>query len=371
MIGRNYKISFCVVCMNRLHQLQQTLLQNIEDNADYDNLEFIVLDYNSEDGMEDWAKSNLARYIEEGRVIYYKTTDPKSWSPSHSKNLAFKLATGDVVCSIWADYYTGKGFAKYVNECYQQDDNIVLTPIDFHKTKKNYAPPGDVLGKVAVKKNDFIRIKGFDERMNKHGFEDYDFINRLEMVGVQRVIIEDSDYLQYIKHDNNERYLLPTDNLKGMYVNYINPTESNILFLYSNNQFEKATLIDNYACKAVNSLYAYQVRDSRFEYSLKERAWQKGTWEENEHNINLAPDEEGAFELMLKNNNALLTDALSDLSFYKLEDKEVINEVLTFKHYYDTRSIMEDSLNNNNAIVNSEFGIATVFKNFDQTPISI
>jgi len=48
---KHFKISFCIVCMNRLHQLSQTLLQNIRDNEDYSELEFIVLDYNSNDGM--------------------------------------------------------------------------------------------------------------------------------------------------------------------------------------------------------------------------------------------------------------------------------------------------------------------------------
>ncbi|WP_158563357.1 hypothetical protein [Chitinophaga silvatica] len=45
------KISFCTVCMGRLHHLRQTLLQNIADNTTYDNLEFVILDCNSEDGI--------------------------------------------------------------------------------------------------------------------------------------------------------------------------------------------------------------------------------------------------------------------------------------------------------------------------------
>ena len=363
MARKNYKISFCVVCMNRLHQLKQTLLQNISDNEDYAELEFIVLDYNSEDGMEEWAKENLFDYIKNGRVIYYKTTDPTSWSPSHSKNLAFKLATGEIVCSIWADYYTGKGFAQYVNDCYQKDDNIVLTPIDFHKTKKYHSPPGDVLGKVIVKKRDFLKIKGFDERMNKHGFEDYDFVNRLEMIGVQRVIIEDHDFLQYIKHDNNERYLLPTNTLLGMYTRYINPSVSEILFLYNNNQFDKGILIDNYTNDADNFLYAYGIRNARFEYSLKDKGWEHGAWKQNGKSISLSfPKKEITF-LLLKNDGALLTDNKS-LKYYKIDSKEVINEVLTFKHYYDTRSIMEENLKNNASVVNDVFGEAAVIKSY-------
>lgn len=359
--------------MNRLHQLKQTLLQNIQDNEDYAELEFIVLDYNSEDGMEEWAKTSLAEYISIGRVIYYKTNDPKSWSPSHSKNLAFKLATGDIVCSIWADYYTGVGFATYVNDTYQQDDNIVLTPIDFYKTKKNYSPPGDVLGKVCVKKNDFLKIEGFNERMDRHGFEDYDFINRLEMIGVKRVLIENFEYLRYISHNNSERYSLPTD-LEGMYVNYIAPSVSEVLFLYEDSCFNKGTLIDNFTANADNYRYAYTSRESHFEYSLKEAAWQNGTWQKNRDTITFALGKNDQFGLTSNNKNDCdwLEDIENEKTYYKIKDPELINSVLVFNHFFYTRSLMEDSLKNQTAVVNNgQFGKATVFKNFHTTGIDV
>jgi hypothetical protein len=249
MNHRDFKISFCVVCMNRLHQLRQTLIQNIADNADYEQLEFIVLDYNSKDGMEEWVKQHLAEHIKTGRVVYYKTTDPVSWSPSHSKNLAFKLATGDILCSTAADNYTGKSFAHYVNENFNRDLNIVLTPIDFPRKRIDYHPPSDTFGNVCVTRNNFIKVTGFDERMDRYGFEDYDFINRLEMIGVKRVLIEDFAFLKYISHTNDERYSLPA-NLKGMYVNYIAPSVSEVLFLYGDQCFDKGTVVDNYTAGA-------------------------------------------------------------------------------------------------------------------------
>ena len=50
------KISFCTVCMNRLQYLMQTLPVNIAGNIDYPNLEFVVLNYNSKDDMENWIR---------------------------------------------------------------------------------------------------------------------------------------------------------------------------------------------------------------------------------------------------------------------------------------------------------------------------
>jgi GT2 family glycosyltransferase len=368
-----YKISFCVVCMNRLHQLKQTLPQNIMNNTSYDNLEFIVLDYNSQDGMEEWVSEKMSEHIESGRLIYFKTTEPKTWSPSHSKNIAFKLATGDIICCIWADYYTGKDFATYVNAAFKQNPGIVLTPIDFPKTRKGFYPPGDVLGKVCVKKVDFERILGFDERMNKHGFEDYDFINRLEMIGIKRVLIEDLNYLQYIAHQNSDRYLLATNDLKGVYINYQTPSSSDVLFLYRDQSFEKGVLLDNFTKNADNYIYAYVPRNEHFEFSLQAPGWQTGRWTEDNDSLILFSinTKELRFICQPKSDSYLLVDTEKQSVFYHLTDKEVINDVLTFKHYISTRRMMEENLANNRAVVNQEFGKAAVYKNFHPEPIII
>ena len=73
-VTRNYKISFCTTCMGRLHDLKVTLPFNIKDNQDYDDLEFVILDYNSGDNLWDWMKNNMSHEIEIGKVSYYRTT---------------------------------------------------------------------------------------------------------------------------------------------------------------------------------------------------------------------------------------------------------------------------------------------------------
>ena len=66
----------------------------------YEQLEFVLLDYNSQDGMEEWVKENLSQHISSGKVSYYKTFEPSSFKHSHAKNLALKLASNNIVCSI-------------------------------------------------------------------------------------------------------------------------------------------------------------------------------------------------------------------------------------------------------------------------------
>ena len=42
------KVSFCVTCMNRFHQINKTLPQNLKDNIDHQNMiEFILVDFGS------------------------------------------------------------------------------------------------------------------------------------------------------------------------------------------------------------------------------------------------------------------------------------------------------------------------------------
>ena len=69
------QISFCITCMNRLKHLQETLEKNI-DNFLVDEVEFVVLDYNSQDGLEEWIAQSMMKYIGDGCIlVYYRTTE--------------------------------------------------------------------------------------------------------------------------------------------------------------------------------------------------------------------------------------------------------------------------------------------------------
>ena len=197
----DYKISFCTVCMNRSHHLKQTLPLNIFDNQSYKYLQFVILDYNSSDDLEQYVKTEMADYLDDGRLAYYKTSAPAYFNRSHSRNLVVKLAKGDVVVNLDADNYTGKNFAAYINREFNKTENIFLSAVGSATGNKQ-----DVLGRICLKKADFFKIKGYDERMVYYGFEDYDLINRLEFSGLTNVPISNAgDYLTAIAHPDKER----------------------------------------------------------------------------------------------------------------------------------------------------------------------
>lgn len=171
---RNYSISFCTTCMNRLHDLMQTLPKNISDNASYPHLEFVLLDYNSRDGLENWVTANLMEHIESGRLVYARTTEPQFYQMAHSRNVAFKLATGEIVCNVDADNWTGPGFAEKLNRLANEQPTRAV----FTKSRQL------IRGRIAFYKHEWEHLLGgYDEDLRHYGFDDMDLMHRALLQG--------------------------------------------------------------------------------------------------------------------------------------------------------------------------------------------
>ncbi len=231
----SYRLSFCTVCMNRTEHLKITLPQNIADNLDYGNIEFVLLNYNSTDDMHEWVFSTLGEYLEKGILKYYHTVSPEYFQMSHSKNMAFRLAHGDILCGIDADNFTGKGFAFYVNEQFTHNRNIFMMPPPIGPEKKRW----DVQGRICVYKDDFYTLRGFDERVKEYGYEDKDFKQRLLALGREKSVIRNDVFLQAIRHDDKMRISggLAEKKLKQLFI--CDGDLPEIIYLQENNNFEK------------------------------------------------------------------------------------------------------------------------------------
>lgn len=173
-------ISIVTTCMNRLRDLQYTLPRNLEDTKDYKNLEFVLLDYNSEDGLDDWIRAFMMPYIESGRLVYYRTEEPKHFHPNHSRNVSFRLARGEVVANVDSDNYMHRGYAARINQCISVAPEKVLVVPD------NFLEPGTrrlrLKGRFALYKKDIERLRGFDEDLDEgFGNDDLNFVFRAMM----------------------------------------------------------------------------------------------------------------------------------------------------------------------------------------------
>jgi len=356
--------------MNRLCQLSETLLKNIEDNAGYENIEFVLLNYNSQDGMEEWVKENMSEFISSGRLVYYKTIQPQSFSHSHSKNLAFNLATGHIVCNINADHFTGTDFANYVNREFSDCENIVLTPIDFPRARRGFRPAKDVFGKVCVLKKSFEQVKGFDERMKGYGFEDFDFVNRLELSGVKRRLIDDFAFLKYISHSEESRYDLKEEMINSIYVHYVSSSKTEFLFLDAQQRFKRFLVADNFGEGSANYDNAYRTRDIKFETTIMRPGIEEGVWREDSADVYLNFDS-GRSDVLCKRDFGLLRDK-GKIKFYRLSDAKLVKEIINSSYFIPNRYIMERNLVRKLVRANpNRFGAGVVFKNFLESPIDV
>lgn len=239
------KVSICTVCMNRIAHLKETLPVNIKENMHYPAVEFVLLDYNSKDSMEEWVKQNLNEYLEAGILKYYKTYEPEYFCISHSKNMAVKLATADIICLIDADNYAGIDYVGWVNSIFNRtSDRVIITTL-----RKDSIPYRDQGGKICIRKEHFTALHGFDEDLRSYGVDDVDLVNRFENSGGTRVFIEDQKYLKFIGHSDIERIInYPLINkLDALYVLQSSrmQTENTVLYLFNDNTCMEVVYVYN------------------------------------------------------------------------------------------------------------------------------
>jgi len=168
-LRKGHSISICTTAMDRLEDVQKTLEKNIQDNASYPDIEFVLLDYNSKDGLSKWIKARMMGYIEDGILNYYRTEEPKYYSMAHSRNLAFRLARGQIVNNVDADSFTCPGFAGYINKLANQIPDKCI----FAKGRRM------IRGRLGFYKDEFINsLGGYDESFEGYGHDDHDIVHR-------------------------------------------------------------------------------------------------------------------------------------------------------------------------------------------------
>lgn len=193
-----HSISFCTTCMNRFFHLRKTIIRNMEDNRDYPSVEFVLINYNSQDGLHAWAEKHLRKYMESGILSYYYTQEPKFFHASKAKNLAHKAAKGEIVVNVDGDNFTGRNFAHYVNYRFNKDGLDSL----LHFRKKPY---WGTEGRIALSKANFLALGGYDENLLPTGHEDHDLMNRAKAYGLPYHNIEIENFLRYLSNTTKEK----------------------------------------------------------------------------------------------------------------------------------------------------------------------
>jgi glycosyltransferase involved in cell wall biosynthesis len=198
------KVSFCITCKGRIEHIKQTLRQNIDDNQGAD-VQFVLLDYNSTDGLQEYIKENFADEIADGTLKYVYYPEAEKFKRGHAKNMAHRAADGEILVDLDGDNFTGEGFADYVAKQFDEaNEGIFLRPLP--ETLAELSNKGTVgcAGRIAVKREDFFAIGGYDEKYKGWSAEDANLDKRLQDCGLIKQDI-DIEYLNDIPHSNEMR----------------------------------------------------------------------------------------------------------------------------------------------------------------------
>ncbi len=332
-----YSISFCTAIRNRLHHLMQTLPQNLQDNISYPLLEFVILDYSSGDGLEEWIANTLADHLATGRLVYIQSPGHEYFERSKSRNLAFHAAKGDLVCNVDADNFTGKGFASYINDSFLTDENIFLTTFS---TEQPNTP--DVFGRICCTKKDFTKTGGYNEQMEGYGFEDHELIQKLSNIGLRREVMTDPKFFGAISHGDEERigeekaFRL----IEDIYLSFLSPSRSDILYIFKNGTYATGCLVDRHTDHCGDPEYVLYPKTFRYEYALTTQEWEIGNWESEGDTLQFHSDTGEVRTYTFAGH--LLTDNFK--SFEKIEDKKLFTDMLMFYTQFNNRRFLHDDI---------------------------
>lgn len=211
---QDLKVSFCTTCKGRVHHLKETLPKNLAATKDNPNVEFVLLDYDSRDGMEAWVKENFQSEITSGRLRYAKLAPAEHFKMAHAKNMVHRIATGDILCNLDADNVIGKGYAEWLAGVFRKHPSSIVSQHAFtpmvavakridHKFLHRDRPK--IGGRIAVMRDDFYRLGGYDEKYSGWSPDDMDFTFRGRELGLKRVDTPVALLGEVIDHSNEER----------------------------------------------------------------------------------------------------------------------------------------------------------------------
>jgi glycosyltransferase involved in cell wall biosynthesis len=355
----HHKISFVTVCMNRKHHIMQTLPQNIANNCQYPDVEFVLLDYGSTDGLEQWVEQEMKQYIESGILIYYRTYAPDNFMRSHSRNMAFRLADGDLLCNVDADNFTGKDFAQYLNDVFTADQNIFVS-VD---SSGLIGRTGDIYGRFCCRKEDFVAVGGLDEDFIRYGWEDIDLYNRLKMYRLSEQFIDNPQFMQAITHLDLERYENDDfyKHFESYFIRQVSPIESEVICLYRNGTYERGTLMPS---RETNTFY---------KTSIKEQTWITGKWEMQDGKILVLASEthKETFSYDSRRQILVVNKGNTCVHYFRLTvDEKITSAIYIHSTAFNYELTIRNKENKCTRANNNDWGIGTVFKNFNMaTPI--
>lgn len=191
------RISVCTTCSNRLYQLSDTIEHNHKIILNNSDSEWIIVNYGSKDELHQFMMNKLP--VMSNRVVYAKETSGRSWHASCAKNSAHILGTGDVLFNLDCDNFIGSSLDIIKNKF---DSGIEILHM------WTGVPKDGTFGRIALTKNLFHRLNGYDEKLYAMGGQDSDLLRRAIAMGSKHEKYLSSEF-KAIKNTKDEsiRYI--------------------------------------------------------------------------------------------------------------------------------------------------------------------
>lgn len=197
-------VSYCTTCKGRLWQLKQTLPTNLKETNE--KCSIVLLDYHSEDGLQEYISSNYRSFLDDGRLKYYKLLTPvDGFDMAFAKHIVHTLSHSDVLFNLDADNYIG----STLNELATLPLGEMLIPKIVKGTHSSRC------GRIGFNKTDYLKINGYDINLHGMASDDGNIVRRAYQAGIRFKFSEDlsipvpqshEDKFKFIRKGN---YILP------------------------------------------------------------------------------------------------------------------------------------------------------------------
>jgi hypothetical protein len=162
------KFSICTTVCNRLFQFQHKFAGNRDVILANRDVEWIILDYDSTDGLHAFVTKNTPK--NQSRIVFIQRKQTNGWHAPIAKNIAHKTGRGTFLMNLDCDNSIDDAIVV-MNSQFRDDVDAL------HLWSGVYRD--GTFGRIALRQKLFFDIGGYDESFQPMGYEDRDLLNRI------------------------------------------------------------------------------------------------------------------------------------------------------------------------------------------------